>query len=392
MRLRGAAAILAGTVLAVFLFRLTIVRADPESHWSQQFAPGDPAVLTATAMREVGLAAAARKNPSSGTLEKIGELARKSPLAVEPFLVEGALADKKAQFAVAAQLYREARRRDPRSVAAHHLLADLDLRTGDTQDGIRELADLARLVPAVTIQLAPAIAKFSHSPGAAGQLRNMFRSNPLLERPVLSVLAQDPFNASLILSVASASPSTAGPPAEWEEKLLDAMVAQGQYAQAYSVWSKITGQKVEGSGVFNPAFRRSNEPPPFNWNYPATDAGVAEPENGGLRILFYDRENANLAQQIIILPPGRYLLTVPVATNSGNPQTLAWSIQCLPGKSKILNLPLSPTGGSGTVAGEFEVPAQGCAAQQIELDGNAEDSPTTADVQLGSLTLHRTGA
>ena len=80
MRLRGAAAILAGTVLAVFLFRLTIVRADPESHWSQQFAPGDPAVLTATAMREVGLAAAARKNPSSGTLEKIGELARKFPI------------------------------------------------------------------------------------------------------------------------------------------------------------------------------------------------------------------------------------------------------------------------------------------------------------------------
>jgi hypothetical protein len=158
------------------------------------------------------------------------------------------------------------------------------------------------------------------------------------------------------------------------------------------VWSRITGQKVEGSGVFNPAFRRTNAPPPFNWNYPATDAGVAEPENGGLRILFYDRENANLAQQIIILPPGRYLLTVPLATNSGNPQTLAWSIQCLPGKSKILNLPLSPRGGSGTVAGEFDVPAQGCAAQQIELDGNAEDSPTTADVQIGPLTLHRIGA
>jgi hypothetical protein len=391
MRLRGAAAIFAGLVLAALLLRLTIGRADPESRWAQRIWAGHPSVLTATSMREVGLAAAAGRNPSSATLHKIYQLMLKAPLAVEPFLVQGALAEKRGEFAVASQLYREASRRDPRSVAAHYLLTDLYLRTGRTEDGIRELADLSRLVPAATLQLAPAIAKFSHSPGAADQLRNIFASDPLLEQPVLSVLAEDPSNADLILSV-TRTRSAAEPPFDWEEKLLDGMVAQGQYAQAFATWSRLAGSGAGGGvGLFNPAFRPSNAPPPFNWSYGATDAGVAEPENGSLRILFYGRENMSLAQQTLILPPGRYRLAVPVTTASGDSRTLAWSINCLPGKSRILTLPLSQNGGSGMITGEFEVPAQGCGAQQIELDGAAEDSPTTVDLRIGPLTLQGTG-
>jgi hypothetical protein len=392
MRLRGAAAVFAGTVLAVLLFRLTIVRADPESHWAQQIWAGNPLVLTAASMREVGLAAAAGRNPSGGTLQKIKLLARTAPLAVEPFLVEGALADKRGEFAAAGQLYREASWRDPRSVAAHYLLTDLYLRTGHTEDGIRELAELSRLVPTATFQLVPALAKFSHGPGAAEQLRNVFMSNPLLEEPVLSVLAEDPSNADLILSVETRTGSGAEPPPAWQEKLLDGMVARGQYAQAFATWSHLLGSgNRSGAGLFNPAFRPSNAPPPFNWSYGATEAGVAEPENGSLRILFYGRENASLAQQTLILLPGKYRLTVPVTANSGDPRTLSWSVKCLPGKSKILNLPLAQNGGPVTVAGDFEIPVQGCGAQQIELDGTGEDSPATVDVKIGPLTLQKVG-
>lgn len=392
MQLRGAAAIFAGTVLAILLFRLTIVRANPESQWAQQIWAGHPSVLTTTSMREVGLAASAGHNPSDATEHKIYQLARKAPLAAEPFLVEGALAEKRGELTAAGQLYREASRRDPRSVAAHYLLTDLDLRTGRTEDGIRELAELSRLVPTATSQLAPAIAQFAHSPGAADQLRNMFKSNPLLEQPVLSVLAEDPSNADLILSVATRTRSATGTPPNWQEKLLDGMVAKGQYSQALATWSRLVdGGDKSVAGLFNPAFHPSDAPPPFNWSYGATEAGVAEPENGSLQILFYGRENASLAQQTLLLPPGRYRLAVPVTAASGDPRTLAWSIDCLPGKSKILDLPLSQNGGSGTVTGEFEIPAQGCSAQQIELDGTGEDSPTTVDLRIGPLALQRTG-
>ena len=393
MQLRAPAAILAGTVLAVLLLRLTFVRSDADSHLARRTWAGHPAVLTTTTMREVGLAAAAGANPSAATLQQLQSLVNKAPLSPEPFLVEGALAEKRGDLTRANQLYREARRRDPRSVAAHYLLTDLYLRTGCTEDGFRELAELSRLVPTATIQLAPAIAKFSHASGAADQLRRMFRSNSQLEQPVLAVLAQDPANADLILSVATETRTASGPAPAWQETLLDGMVTRGQYPKAFAVWSRLVGSNnTKGRGLFNPSFQPNNDPPPFNWSFSATDAGVAEPENGGLRILFYGRENARLAKQTLLLAPGRYRLAMQVTMDSGDARALGWSIQCLPSKTKILDLPLSRTGGSGTAADEFEVPAQACAAQQIELDGASEDSPATVDVRIGPLTLQRTGA
>lgn len=392
MKPRGLVAIIAGTVLAVLLLRLTIVRADPESHFAQQWSPDHPAVLAASAMRDVGLAAAARTNPTIATSQQLQSLVRKAPLSVQPFLVEGAVAEKQGNLRHADQLYREARRRDPRSIAAHYLLTDLYLRTGQTEAGIRELAELSRLVPSATIQLAPAIAKFSHSSGAADQLRRMFRSNPYLEQPVLAVLAQDPANAELILSSATEIRTSSGPPPGWQETLLDGMVAQGQYQQAFVTWSRLVGlTNTNARGLFNPAFQPNNAPPPFNWSFSATDAGVAEPENGSLRVLFYGRENASLAKQTLLLQPGRYRLGMQVTSDSGDRRALDWSVQCLPAKTKILDLPLSRTDGSGMGAGEFEVPAQGCPAQQIELDGTSEDSPSTVDLRIGQLALQRTG-
>ena len=392
MRLRGPAAICVGAVLAALLLRQTIVRADTESRWAQLVWGEHPSVLTATSMRKVGLAAAAGKTPSSDTLQDIGQLVRETPLAAEPFLVQGALAEKRGDLARADQLYQEARRREPRSVAAHYLLTDLYLRTGRAEKGIRELAELSRLVPAVTNQLAPAIAKFSHDPGAANQLRSAFRSNPQLEQPVLWFLAQDPSNAGLILSVASSTRSEAVPAPAWQERLLDKMMAQGQYAQAFAAWSRMTGSNNAGGiSLFNPSFRKSNDPPPFNWSYGASEAGVAEPENGSLRILFYGRQNAVLAQQTLILRPGKYRLILPVTADSSDPRALGWSIYCLPDKRKILDLPLS-SGAAGTVAGDFEVPPQACGALRIELDGKIEDSPATVDARIGPLTLQRLGA
>lgn len=394
MRLRGLVAGLIGLAFAALLLRLAIVRSAPESTWARQLWPEHPSVLTETAMREVGLAAAAGTTPTTATMEDVHQLARSAPLAADPYLVEGALADKQGALNRAEKLYLEARQLEPRSVAAHYLLTDLYLRTGRSADGIRELAELTRLLPASSVQIVPALAQFARSPGAADQLRQIFRSNPQLEQPVLAALAGDPANADLILSVASPSASNPGqgPPA-WEGQLLDSMIAQGSYSQAYSVWTRLAGVRNGAAGLlFNPAFRRSDAPPPFNWAFLSAPTGVAEPENGSLRILFYGRDNTTLASQILLLPPGHYRLIVPVTVTSGSTGALAWSVICLKSKAPLLRLPLSGNATTQTFAGDFEIPAQDCDAQRIELDGTIEDSPETTDLRIGPLALQRTGA
>lgn len=394
MRPGGIAAGLAGGLLAVLLVRLAVARSDPESSWARRAWPQYPAVLTATAMREVGVAAASGAEPPRITQQRLQQLEREAPLAADPFLVEGALADKEDAAARAELLYREGLRRQPRSVAGHYLIADLYLRTGDLADAMREIAELARLMPPSSIQLVPALAQFARLPGAADQLRQVFHSNPELELPVLDALAADPTNADLILSVATPSgASSTGAAPEWEERLLEGMVAQGSFAKAYAVWSRLAGvPSGPRAGLFNPAFNRVAAPAPFNWTFDSTGAGVSEPENGSLRVLFYGRDNVTLAGETMLLPPGRYHLTGVVNTASGTSGALAWSVICLPSKTRALNLPLPGTVGSQTLVADFIIPPRGCDAQQIELDGALEDSPQTSDLRIGPLALQRVGS
>lgn len=394
MRLWGLGAGLIAILLAAALLRLAMVRANPESASARTAWPNYPAVLNATAMREIGVAAASGAQPPTAALNQIYRLADLQPLSAQPFLVEGALAEKQGRPDRAEHLLLEARRRNPRSTAADYLLADLYLRSDRIADGIRVMADLSRLMPNSAIPLAPALAQFARSPGAPARLRQIFHENPELEQPVLGALAADPANADLILSVAThTGPQSGGEPPSWEEMLLDSMVAHGAYAKAHVVWARIVGPgTAAGQGLFNPAFHQSNAPPPFNWSFDSTGAGVAEPDNGSLRVLFYGRDNATLARQLLLLEPGRYHLTVPVSVASGSEGALRWALVCLPANRAVATLPIPAAAGSQTLAVDFAIPPQGCDAQRLELDGTIEDSPETADLRFGPLGLQRTGS
>lgn len=375
-----------GTIIAALLLRTAIVRAAPESDLARQLSPKHPAVLTATAMREVGLAAAAGKAPPSATLDRIQQLARTSPLAPEPFLIAGAMAEKRGALNEAERLYLDAQRLQPRSVAARYLLTDLYLRTGKSAAGIHELATLTELIPASSTQLVSILAALAHSRGAAAQLRGLFGSNPGLEQPVLSTLANDPANADLILSLAG--PTRVEEPT-WQEKLLEGMIAKGDYARAHAVWARLSGLSSASPGLFNRTFHTSAASPPFNWSLVSGQAGEAELENGNLRILYYGRQNAVLARQILLLSPGDYRLSVPIESASGSPSALAWSVMCLPGKKQLLRLSLSGAANGQSLASDFNIPKAGCQAQQIGLEGAVEESPETTDLRIGPLGLQR---
>jgi hypothetical protein len=281
--------------------------------------------------------------------------------------------------------------REPRSPAVRYLLVDLYLRAGKVGAGLTEMAELSKVVPGSSGQIIPALAQFAKSPGADVQLRRLFGRNPQLEDPVLSILASDPANADLILSAASQSRSVDAAPF-WQTKLLETMVAGGDYAGAYRIWQRIVGIAPQGAaGIFNSEFRAGLAPPPFNWKYESTPAGIAQPESGNLRILFYGREDALLASETLLLSPGNYRLRVPVIVAGGPAGAVAWTITCLPSKTVVLQLPIPGTGTSRTLEGAFSVGAQDCLAQRLSLIGRAQDAPQTADLQVWPLDLARIG-
>lgn len=326
--------------------------------------------------------------PSPQILRQVEEIAVKTPLAPEPFLIKGALAQAAGRQEQAARLFSEARNRDPRSDAARYFLADYYFRSRRTEQALIEMAAFARLVPNGSTQFAPALAAFAKSPGAIPQLRMLFRRSPEFEPAVLAELAADAGNADLILALAgpiAASPREPAPP--WQSRIVGELVAKGQFAKALEVWQRLSGERHGGGAIFNPTFKPSAAPPPFNWTF-GTAGGVAEPANGRLRVIYYGRQDAVLAQQLLLLPPGRYHLAMTVTGQSAGRESLLWTMTCLPQGNRIFSLPLKAV--SGAQGGSFPVPGN-CPAQRLELTGLLGEFPQSVDIEIGNLRLTKAG-
>lgn len=382
---------LVALLLGVEVVRLTLSAAFVETRpgLASRLAPHSPTTLASMAMTEVGQAAATGGDPGRQTLGRLQQLASLAPLRPEPFLVQAALAERAADYRKAVELLDEARWRDPRSPAARYLIADVSLRQGRVLEGLREMAVLSRLLPGTSVQLVPALSEYAHTPGAEKNLAAILAENRQLRNPLFDALAADPDNANLILALAGNSlDSRVADTRRWQSRLLSSLVARGDFDAAYALWRKFA-RLPEGPRplLFNGDFRDVAAPPPFNWDFSGAKAGMTEAENRRLRILYYGRESAVLASQLLLLRPGTYRFVAPVSGQVA-PQSLVWTLRCL-GGGQLMTSWLGAPAGSGET---FTVPVSGCAGQELELSGHAQEAPQDSDVHIGPVTIERAGA
>lgn len=382
---RTALAFLFLIVLGVFAIRAAIVAAypDQEPSLAESLWPGHPEVLREISMAEVGAAAARGSAPSAETLQLLHEVAEKAPLAPEPFLVRGAIADREGQHRSAERLLLAAKERAPRVVATRYLLADLYLRQNRMKPALNELAALTRLLPEFSRPIGPALAQYAQTPGAAAHLRQVLGENPQLENLVLSELAADARNADLILSLTK-DQRTADKPPSWQQRLVSAMVEAGEYDRAYQL-SRRFG--FEGVADEDFAFRRTSAQSPFSWTFVQQSAGTAEPVDGRLDVVFSGATGLTLASRIGRLRPGQYVLRMKIAGDA--PESVRWSVSCLPAERALLEIPLSRAR-SGVLASRFRIPPE-CPAQRFQLEGQAETFPATSVFSVVGLDVNQVG-
>ena len=128
----------------------------PSSNIAQRLWPSHPAVLADRTMGEIGARARRGQSLTPAILSQVDQIARLAPLAPEPFLIKGALAQVQGKQEHAEQLFTAARARDPRSVAARYFLADRYLRSGRTGQALAEIAALSQLFPQGMVGFGPA--------------------------------------------------------------------------------------------------------------------------------------------------------------------------------------------------------------------------------------------
>lgn len=382
----GAVVVVLVAMLAFQVVRTAAVR--DSAPLAAALWPGHPGLMTDLAMAEIGLRSARGQALPPALLEQVGEIARKSPLAPEPLLILGAMAQLERRDGIAERLYLEARARDPRSRAARYFLSERYLRTGRVPQALGELAVLSRLTAGSEV-FAPALASYARAPGGVAQLRRFFRSAPEFEPIVLANLAADSKNADLILALwsgRSAGPETAA----WQSRIVTELVEDGAFKAAHSAWRRLSGVSQASGGLFNPEFSKLPAPPPFNWSF-GSAGGLADPGPGGrLEVIYFGREDAVLAHQLMLLGPGRYRLGMDVTGDLQEAGEIAWTVECLPANQTVMRLPLRHERSSARLQASFAVPP-GCAAQRLQLAGNLGEFPKAIEFTIRRLQLEKAG-
>jgi hypothetical protein len=372
-------------IVAGLVVRVAAVQSDPSSRLASALWPGHPAVVFASGLAEIGKAAIDRKPVAKSEVHRLIAAAAKAPLAPEPFLVRGVDAQITGDPKLAGDAFAEARRRDPRSMAARYFLADHYLRTGQTRLGLGEISALTRIVPESLAGVAPYLASYARSRGGAEEVRRMLRRQPRLEPVLLNALAANARDANLALRLWSGRGGEES--RAWQQRLLNSLVQAGRYAEAEAAWRKFGGvAKNDGQDI---ADFSSMALPPFGWSLVSGPAGVAEPDGGGrLRILYYGRDNLALASRLLMLKPGRYRLSMRVSNALPGVDSLAWVVRCLPTSNPLAALGLQRAN-KGVLTGSWEVPPTGCDAQWLELIGTSPDFPQQTEATISEFRLSR---
>jgi len=241
--------------------------------------------------------------------------------------------------------------------------------------------------------MIPGLVQYSRTPGAVPNLRKMFAAYPAIGDQVLAELARDASNAALVTKLAGNDfGANVAEVRAWQIQLLRSLIERGEFAEAHSLWLRMSGVRNSPKDLFNPQFAKLGAPPPFNWTLGSGNFGVAEPApSGRLQVIYYGRDDGQFASQLLLVAPGTYKLKMQVTRESSNEEAsgLSWTVTCQPGAKQLLALPLTKANSrTGMLSGLFTVPAD-CPSQQLVLIGIAREFAKSEQAMISNLQLVR---
>lgn len=336
--------------------------------------PSHPVPLTTLALADIGAAARNLQQPSASALARMREVGRVDPLSVEPLLTAAAERLAGGDRARGEALLRAALHREPRSTAAHFMLADLLVREERVGDALANVAVLGRRLGGGRVDaFAGTLAVYLRDSGKVAEVRPVLDSNPELKAAVLASLAQDPA-ASLSLRLLT-RPGDAGAP--WFRTAFERQLGAGDLAEARAL---LKAARV-GGGTSLTSWT-DDKAGPLSWRLSTTPDGVAEAAPGGsLRLVHYGRNDAALADHLLLLPAGAYRMQAQFA---GAPPSgsFEWRVTCLQGGRAIATLPAAAASSPQLI----RVPAD-CPSQRLALWGRMGEFPRTVSTELQRVSL-----
>ncbi len=309
----------------------------------------------------------------------------RSPIQVEAIRDLALIAAARGQTDRAAALMRGGAALSRRDRPTQAWLMAYGLRRGAWSEAMEHADAFLRTdlpaAPSVGPILAAAAAQ---SPIAASALARQMTPTPPWRGEVLRSFARTDGGAAALAAVLNTLERNGGALSPIEvEGLSQALLDRGASDQAFLVWAQAAPPQVLGragdlyQGDFSPGYG----PPPFGWRLRQPAAGsvarTARPDGAGsaLKIELDDNGAGPMAEQTLLLTPGRYLFTGRGYAATVAPSGQAWRLHCRDGKLLASIAPPLAAERWTDFRTTFEVGgAAGCDAQQLVLEASPQPS------------------
>lgn len=297
------------------------------------------------------------------------------PLNDAPFLLRGQAALLRGDLASARSNFMRARAMDPRATAGRVGLIETLIRSGDGAGALAQTFALLRLRDDLEGPVMPALLRVALEPHGREALVEASRRQPEIAARLLARASAMPGQEQLTAGLLSL-------PVTQRDRFaaITAIAARGNYRLAYRLW---TGRTQAPDHLVDDFTVRA-APEPFGWTALRDSNATATIGEGGsgLAVAITGTLPVAAAQQVLLLPAGRYLLEIEAQRVSGG--TFEWRLSCADGDDAVAESPALDRAGRVRVAFTLE-PA--CAVQKLVVSGAAALPDDTAQARFRRLTI-----
>ncbi len=298
-------------------------------------------------------------------------------------------AESKGDTGRTRSLMELALRSDGRSLRPRIWLIDQAVRRRDYVTAVAHLDRLIMVnVPGrqLTINAMTGIVR---DPASHAPLAQKLATNPMWRHDFLYALNQKGMPADAVFGLTAQNSAQTSALFE-QSALLQSLLKNHEYERAYLAWINFLpeAQLKQVGNIYDPGFANLPGPAPFNWQFLNSQDGAAEfRAPRGLTISYLGAAPAVLAWQTLLLSPGRYTLSV-IASGQDEYNQLSWTVTCAEGGAPVVTTRLtSLSEGRRKYSTVFEIPASGCQAQQLALNGAPGEFPKTANAAVESVQI-----
>lgn len=345
-------------------------------------------------------------NPSRRELQQAKNLAiaamRRDATSVKAIRTFGVVALLEGKKGLADRLMEHAFRLSRRDLPTTIYLIDQNVERDDIPGALNHFDVALRVSKASQATLFPILASALTDERLVAPLTSLFRRDPSWLPSFIEVaLASPPSAVNLSAILARLKNNRAASNPHTRRVVLKRLVADGEY-RAASIFYNATAGRSQAGLVTDGLFEREPILPPFDWSYESSanlGAYRVAPDDqrpGGLHYYVGAGEGGALATQLLMLPPGQYVLESLMADAPADSIGVPiWRIICAPpGTQSLVAAGFSASEeGPRATRENFTVPALACDAQWLSLEIRSDDAGGRAEglinrIQIRSAPAH----